>query len=263
MTWRVLGFSKQAFLPVARASPVSGRDWANAHLINTANDIHHDDPSLGYRFVADELPAHGITASENRLQRLCSQQRIWSLRAKKRGLSRKPGPPVHDDVVERRFGAEQPNQVWLTDITEHPTDEGKLYLCAIRDMCSGRVVGYSMDSWMKDALAVSALHNAIALRSPVGTIMHSDRGSQGGFSWSSQHLDRGGVMDRPAGCMTALTGRSPMKSPGTPSHRRAVEREFWREIAKGLLPEEAAGAVGVSQAVGARVVSPRRRHAIC
>jgi IS30 family transposase len=52
--------------------------------------------------------------------------------------------------------------------------------------------------------------------------------------------------------MTALTGRSPMKSPGAPSHRREVEREFWREIAKGLLPEEAAGAVGVSQAVGAR-----------
>ena len=59
-------------------------------------------------------------------------------------------------------------------------------------------------------------------------------------------------MGRPAGWMTALTGRSPMKSPGAPSHRREVEREFWREIAKGLLPEEAAGAVGVSQAVGAR-----------
>jgi len=59
-------------------------------------------------------------------------------------------------------------------------------------------------------------------------------------------------MGRPAGWMTALTGRSPMKSPGAPSHRREVEREFWREIAKGLLPEEAAHAIGVSQAVGGR-----------
>jgi IS30 family transposase len=59
-------------------------------------------------------------------------------------------------------------------------------------------------------------------------------------------------MGRPAGWMTALTGRSPMKSPGAPSHRREVEREFWREIAKGLLAEEAALAVGASQAVGAR-----------
>jgi Helix-turn-helix domain len=59
-------------------------------------------------------------------------------------------------------------------------------------------------------------------------------------------------MGRPAGWMTALTGRSPMKSPGAPSHRREVERKFWREIAKGSLPEEAAHAVGVSQAVASR-----------
>lgn len=59
-------------------------------------------------------------------------------------------------------------------------------------------------------------------------------------------------MGRPAGWMTELTGRSPMRSPGAPSHRREVEREFWREIAKGLLPEEAAHVVGASQAVGGR-----------
>ena len=59
-------------------------------------------------------------------------------------------------------------------------------------------------------------------------------------------------MGRPAGWMTALTGRSLMKSPGAPSHRREVEREFWRAIAQGLLAEEAALAVGASQAAGAR-----------
>jgi IS30 family transposase len=59
-------------------------------------------------------------------------------------------------------------------------------------------------------------------------------------------------MGRPAGWMTALTGRSPMKSPGAPAHRREIERAFWRELAKGLLAEEAALAVGVSQAVGSR-----------
>ena len=59
-------------------------------------------------------------------------------------------------------------------------------------------------------------------------------------------------MGRPAGWMTELTGRSAMKSPGKPSHRREVERWFWREIAKGLGSEEAAHAVGVSSAVGVR-----------
>jgi transposase InsO family protein len=177
VTCRVLGFSKQAFYKW-RVNPVSDRDWADAHLVNAAYDIHADDPTFGYRFIADELPAQGILAGENRVARLCSQQRIWSLHARKRGLSRKPGPPVHDDLIDRQFTAARPNEKWLTDITEHPTDEGKLYLCAIRDVCSGRVVGYSMDSRMKAALAVSALRNAIALRSPVATIVHSDRGSQ-------------------------------------------------------------------------------------
>jgi putative transposase len=57
-------------------------------------------------------------------------------------------------------------------------DEGKLYLCAIKDVYSNRIVGYSIDSRMKASLAVSALHNAIALRDPKGTVVHSDRGSQ-------------------------------------------------------------------------------------
>ena len=60
------------------------------------------------------------------------------------------------------------------------------------------------------------------------------------------------LMGRPAGWMKELTGRSPMKSPGAPSHRREVEREFWREIARGITSEEAAASVGVSQAVGGR-----------
>jgi putative transposase len=58
------------------------------------------------------------------------------------------GPPVHDDLVERDFTAEGPNKLWLGDITEHRTGEGKLYLCAIEDVFSNRIVGYSIDSWM-------------------------------------------------------------------------------------------------------------------
>ena len=177
VTCRVLGFSKQAFY-AWRAHPVSQRDWDEAHLINAAVDIHADDPAFGYRFIADELPARGITAGENKVARLCSQQGIWSVFAKRRGLSRKAGPPVHDDLVARQFTAGGPDRTWLTDITEHPTAEGKLYLCAFKDVYSGRIVGYSMDARMTAALAVSALRNAIALRSPAGTVVHSDRGSQ-------------------------------------------------------------------------------------
>jgi putative transposase len=177
VTCRVLGFSKQAFYKW-QAQPVSQRDWDDAHLINAAYDIHHDDPAFGYRFIADELRERGLNAGENRVARLCSQQRIWSVFAKKRGLNRAAGPPVHDDLVGRQFTATAPNVIRLTDITEHNTAEGKLYLCAIKDVYSGRIVGYSIDSRMKASVAVAALRNAIARRDPVGTVVHSDRGSQ-------------------------------------------------------------------------------------
>ncbi|GAB4941909.1 hypothetical protein MAHJHV47_46120 [Mycobacterium avium subsp. hominissuis] len=57
-------------------------------------------------------PARGISASENRVARLCSQERIWSIFAKKRGLNRRSGPPIHDDLVQRQFSAQTANQVW-------------------------------------------------------------------------------------------------------------------------------------------------------
>jgi transposase InsO family protein len=141
-------------------------------------DIHHDDPEFGYRFITDELADKGLVASRNRVNRLCTQQRLWSVHSRRRGLHRKPGPPVHEDLVLREFTAERVNLLWLTDITEHPTGEGKLYLCAIKDACSRRIVGYSMDSRMTADLAVNALRNALALRGTVATIVHSDRGSQ-------------------------------------------------------------------------------------
>jgi putative transposase len=100
----VLGISTQAYYRWLK-SPVSQRDWDDAHLINAACDAHHDDPTFGHRFIKDELEKVGIFASENRVQRLCSLQRIWSLHAKKRGLNRKAGPPVHDDLIGKNFTA--------------------------------------------------------------------------------------------------------------------------------------------------------------
>lgn len=98
------------------------------------------------------------------------------------------GPPVHDDlcayedkhgVTRHRSTASSTNELWLTDISEHPTREGKLYLCAVKDAYSGRIVGYSIDSRMKASLAVNALENAVRRRANVrGCKVHSDRGSQ-------------------------------------------------------------------------------------
>jgi len=74
VTCRVLGFTTQAFY-AWKKSPVSQRDWDNAHLLNAAIDIHADDPGFGYRFIADELPARGISAGENRVADVADRSR--------------------------------------------------------------------------------------------------------------------------------------------------------------------------------------------
>lgn len=103
-----------------RANPISDRDWANAHLVNAAHDVHRDDPTFGYRFIADELKSeYGIVASENRVQRLCSAHGIASVLARKRGRGSKPGPAVHDDLVRREFSVDALNKLWFADIVRH------------------------------------------------------------------------------------------------------------------------------------------------
>ena len=180
LTCGLLGFSPQAFYKW-RARPVTDRDWADAHAINAIADVHADDPEFGYRFIADELEAAGQRSCERRVWRLCRQQKIWSTTTKKgrRGAGKTPGPAVHDDLVQRVFSAPAPDLVWLTDITEHATAEGKLYCCSIKDVFSNRIVGYAIADRMTASLAVSALRSAIARRRPAGTvIVHADRGSQ-------------------------------------------------------------------------------------
>lgn len=86
---------------------------------------------------------------------------------------------MHDDLVQRDFTAAGVDETWLTDITEHPTDEGKLYCCASKDVCSNRIVGYSIADRMTAKLATTALRTAVVRRNPAGAVVvHSDRGSQ-------------------------------------------------------------------------------------
>ncbi len=200
-TCRVLGFSKQAFY-AWRANPVSDRDWDDAHLINAALDVHADDPTFGYRLIHDELElVQGHAVGRGRMHRLCKQQQLVSVIVKRRGRGKTPGPAVHEDLVRRQFTAECIDDMWFTDITEHPTDDGKLYLCAIKDACSKRIVGYSMGPRMTADLACRALRHAVMLRRPRGTIVHADRGSQfrsGAFTRLLRHHGLQGSMGRVA-----------------------------------------------------------------
>ncbi|MBS6364423.1 MAG: IS3 family transposase, partial [Actinomycetaceae bacterium] len=175
---RVLGFSRQAFYKWA-AKPVSDRQAQEVELIDKIRQIHSDDPEFGYRLIADELHDQGIEISERRVWRLCSHAQVFSVIARRKLRGKKSGAPVHDDLLQRHFHADALNVAWATDITEHWTKEGKLYLCAIKDLCSRRIVGYATGGRMKSRLVVAALDDAMRKRgNPHGVIVHSDRGSQ-------------------------------------------------------------------------------------
>ncbi len=176
---RVLGLARQHYYRWLRR-PVTEAEITEAHRANALFDAHRDDPEFGYRFLAGEAETAGERMSERTAWRICRDNAWWSVFGKKRSKNgKRPGPPVHDDLVRRDFTANAVNELWLTDITEHATGEGTLYLCAVKDACSGRIVGYSIGSRMQARLAVNALDNAAARRGVVaGCVVHSDRGSQ-------------------------------------------------------------------------------------
>jgi transposase InsO family protein len=183
VTCRVLKIARQPYYRWLKC-PVTDAELTAAYRADALFDAHRDDPEFGYRFLLDEAREAGQEMAERTAWKICSQLGWWSAFGKKRGRNgKKPGPPVHDDVVERDFTAEAPNRLWLADITEHWTREGKLYLCAVKDVCSNRIVGYSIDSRMKSRIAATALDNAVARRRAegadvAGCVLHTDRGSQ-------------------------------------------------------------------------------------
>lgn len=177
---RVLKLSRQPFYRWLK-HPVGEREYAEAYRANALYDAHIDDPEFGHRLLADEARAAGETMSDRTAWRICRALGWWSVFGKQRarGKGKRPGPAVHDDLVQRKFVADTVNTLWLTDITEHRTREGKLYLCAVKDVRSNRIVGYSISDRMKSQLAVQALRNAVTLRGEIaGCVVHSDRGSQ-------------------------------------------------------------------------------------
>jgi transposase InsO family protein len=179
VTCRVLKLCRQQYYRWIHG-PLTERQVDEAYLANAVFDAHRDDPEFGYRFLADEVRLAGIDVADRAVWRICRDNGWWSRFGKpKRRKGAKPGTPSHDDLVHRDFTADAPNVLWLADLTEHPTGEGKLYCCAIKDVFSNRIVGWSIDSRMKARLVVAAIEMAVARRGDVaGCILHSDRGSQ-------------------------------------------------------------------------------------
>ncbi|MFF2438839.1 IS3 family transposase [Streptomyces sp. NPDC058107] len=226
VTCRVLKLARQPYYRWLER-PVTDAEFEQASRANALFDAHREDPEFGYRFLADEARSAGAGMADRTAWRICRDNNWWSVFGKKRGRTKKAGPPVHDDLVRRTFTANAPNRLWLTDITEHATSEGKLYLCAIKDVFSKRIVGYSIDARMKSRLAVAALNNAVARRENVaGCILHSDRGSQFRSRKFVRELDRHRIVGS-IGRVGAAGDNAAMESFFSLLQKNVLDRRTW------------------------------------
>ena len=149
--------------------------------------MHNDSRGVyGYRRVHAELTlGHGITVGHEAVHLLMRRAGIEGISGRPR-YRRIPKVATAGDQVDRQFHCNHPDQLWVTDITEHPTREGKVYCAVVLDVCSRRVVGWSIDSAPTAALVTNALGMAIQQRQPAeGTVIHSNQGTQPRFKGSS------------------------------------------------------------------------------
>jgi putative transposase len=178
----LLGVSRSGFHAWATRAP-SDRALADAWLLERIKEIHAANRGVygAPRVHAELRLGHGVRVGRKRVERLMREAGISGLVAKKRGRTtvRVPGVRVADDLVARQFKPAGPNVLWVADITYLRTWEGWLYLAAVQDAFSWRIVGWQMADHMRTELVTGALEMAIGRRRPeTGLVHHSDQGSQ-------------------------------------------------------------------------------------
>jgi putative transposase len=208
--------------------PVSERDWDDAHLLDEIKDVHvASRATYGAPRVHAELKlGRGHRIGRKRVARLMRTERLQGICHRRKGRHR-PAPAVHDDLVKRSFSAERPDQLWCTDITEHPTREGKVYCAAILDVFSRRIVGWSIADHIRSELVVDALQMATWRRQPEpGAILHSDRGAQY-TSWIFGHRLREAGLLGSMGRVASSVDNTMMESFWSTMQRELLDRQRW------------------------------------
>ncbi len=164
-----------------RSKPLSTGAIRRAWLADVITEIHvRSRGTYGWRRIRAELvDAYGQIVNKKLIVAIMAERGIAGLPRRRRAKSTTIRPATSVDLVQRDFYRPGPNQLWMTDITEHPTREGKLYCCVVLGAWSRRVVGWSLDRRPTAAMVNSALGMAIEARNPgAGTLIHSDHGSQ-------------------------------------------------------------------------------------
>ena len=163
--------------------PVSARVSRREELAKKIARVHEQNRKVyGSPRVCQALKAQGESVCENTVADIMKERQIWAKTKRKfvpKTTDSRHAQPVADNLLDRQFTAELPNQKWAADITYIPTDQGWLYLAGVIDLCSRKIVGWSMADHMRVELVSDALKMAIAHRRPGEDLLHhSDRGVQ-------------------------------------------------------------------------------------
>jgi transposase InsO family protein len=175
----VLGVSSAGYY-LAKTRPMSPTMIRREWLTGLIREVHADSRgTYGSRRVHAELTkGRGIHVSLALVRILMHNNEIVGIPGPRK-VKRIKGTPTSDDLVQRKFERSFLDELWVTDITEHPTREGKVYCCCVLDTCSRRIVGWSIDSVQDTSLVVNALDMAIKQRrAKKGSIVHADHGTQ-------------------------------------------------------------------------------------
>ncbi|GAA2756183.1 hypothetical protein GCM10009872_15430 [Actinopolymorpha rutila] len=184
---RVLAVSESGYYARLSRAPAE-RAVRHAWLTDLIRQVHTDSRGIygGRRVHAELTLGHGVAVGHCQVELLMQRAGLHGVTGRPKWKRMKPDN-ISTDSVNRDFSRSLPNQLWVTDITEHPTREGKVYCCVVLDTYSRRVVGWAIDASPNAALVTNALGMAIDTRhgntTTAGTVIHSDQGTQFG-SWA-------------------------------------------------------------------------------
>ena len=186
---RCLGVTESGYY-AWKSRPTSPRALRRIFLAAEIIEVHRDSGGVygAHRVRAELHFGRQIIVGHNAVAAIMRELGIKGLPNRRLPRGARVGNVGCADLVRRDFRRQGPDQLWMTDITEHPTREGKVYCCAVLDAFSRRVVGWSVDSTQTTVLVTNALGMATRRRDPAGgLVIHTDRGVQPGFKGSSQH----------------------------------------------------------------------------
>jgi putative transposase len=225
----VVGLSRSTYYDIKHHRPTDS-EIRRLVLADLIADIHaRSRGTYGMLRVRAALEIEqGLIVNKKLVWKLMRELGIRGLPGPRKGVKNLKNAPTCEDLVQRRFTATAPNELWLTDITEHPTGETKLYCCVVLDLFSRKVVGWAIDRRCDAPLVNDALAKAHASRaSAPGTVIHSDHGSQF-TSWAfTENVRRLGLTSS-MGTVGDCYDNAPMESFWGSMQIELLDRQPWR-----------------------------------